>query len=286
MQKLSANLPVSATTGWQQVALTPSNETGQRLAAIGSGRPLAVSAALADLRPSDTDHRLVAALEQCSGRLPVLHTRTLFPNDGPAYSVVAEVRWDCPHDKLPEVAAIIEGAFKAAPPDRIANELYKLRMLTRGREQRDAADQEAENVIWLEQLRCFPGDIVIDVLRTWPQRKDGQWWPTWHDVQDELTKRCDRRKALLNFVRVLAERPPPTLAITDQPPTAEQRAKAVEHYQQKIRPELQAWKDEIAKQKAPETPEQVLERMAVKAREPVTIGGELAKKLEQMKSGE
>lgn len=216
----------------------------------------------------------------------MLHTRTLFPNDGPAYSVVAEVRWDCPHGKLPEVAAIIEGAFKSAPADRIANELYKLRMLTRGREQRDAADQEAENVIWLEQLRCFPGDIVIDVLRSWPNRNDGQWWPTWHDVQQELTKLCDRRKALLNFVRVLAERPAPTLAVTDQPPTAEQRARAADHWHENIRPELQAWRDEIKAQKAKETPEQALERLAASKDAPVAIGGLLAKKIEQMKAGE
>lgn len=225
-------------------------------------------------------------MEQCSGRSPVLHTRTLFPNDGPAYSVVAEVRWDCPREKLPEVVTIIEGAFKAAPPDRIANELYKLRMLTAGRDQKDAADQEAENVIWLEQLRCYPGDIVIDVLRSWtsPGNPAGKWWPTWNDIAERLERACDRRKALLNFVRMLAERPAPTLAITDQPPTAEQRAKAAEHWQQNIRPELQAWKDEVAKQRAKETPEQALERLASQKSQPVTVGGELAKKIEQMKA--
>jgi hypothetical protein len=30
----------------------------------------------------------------------------------------------------------------------------KLRMLTRGREQRDASVQEAEAIIWIEQLRA------------------------------------------------------------------------------------------------------------------------------------
>jgi hypothetical protein len=201
---------------------------------------------------------------------------------------VDQVRWDCPYDKLPEVVAILEGAFKAAPPDRIANELYKLRMLTAGRDQKDVSDQEAENIIWLEQLRCYPGDIVIDVLRSWtsPGNPSGKWWPTWNDIAARLQHACDKRKSLLNFVRVLSERPAPTLAITDQPPTAEQPPAAVDHYQKNIRPEIQAWRDEIAKQKAQETPEQALERLAAKADEPVTIGAELSKKFEQMKQGD
>jgi hypothetical protein len=218
----------------------------------------------------------------------VFQTRTLFPNDGPAYSVVSEVRWDCPHEKLPEVVSIIEGAFKAAPPDRIANELYKLRMLTAGRDQKDAADQEAENVIWLEQLRCYPGDIVIEVLRSWtkPGNPQGKWWPTWNDIASRLQQACDKRQALLNFVRALAERPAPTLAITDQPPTAEQRAKAADHWHQSIRPEMQAWRDEAKAQRAKETPEQALERLMASKDAPVTVGGGLEKKLEQMKAGE
>jgi hypothetical protein len=260
---------------------------GTVLGRIGSGRPLMVSAGLADLRPVDTEHRLVAALEQCSGRSPRLHTRTYFPNEGPAYSLVETVRWDCPHDKLPEVVSILEGAFKAAPADRIANELYKLRMLTAGRDQKDASDQEAENVIWLEQLRCYPGDIVIDVLRSWtkPGNPQGKWWPTWNDIAERLQRACDRRQALLNFVRQLAERPAPTLAIADQPPSAEQRAAAVEHYKQTIRPELQAWRDEAAKQKAQETPEQALDRLMAEKDQPVALGGELLKKIEQIKTG-
>jgi hypothetical protein len=214
-------------------------------------------------------------------------TRLILPNDGPSYSVVSEVRWDCPREKLPEVAAIIEGAFKAAPADRIANELYKLRMLTAGRDQKDAADQEAENVIWLEQLRCYPGDIVIDVLRSWtkPDNPNGKWWPTWNDIAARLERASDRRRALLNFVRVLADRPEPVKAITDQPPSAEQRAKAADHWHQTIRPELQAWREELKAQKAQETPDQALERLSSQKDTPVAIGGELAKKLEAMKAG-
>jgi hypothetical protein len=259
---------------------------GTVLGNIGFGTRLAVSEHLAQLRPADTDNRVEAALERISGRRPALMTRTLIPNDGPIYSVVEEVRWDCPHDKLPEVASVIEGAFRAAPGKSIAAALYKLRMLTQGRDQRSIEDQEAEALIWAEQLQCYPGDIVLEVLRTWPSRPNGRWWPTWHEVEAELKKRCDRRQALLNFVRVLAERPEPTLAITDQGPSPEQRAKAADHWRQNIRPELQAWREELKAQKAQETPEQALERMEAAKGMPISVGGELAKKIEEMKQGQ
>lgn len=283
MKSLAESLTNSLTiTGQGEIG----SSVGTVLGRIGSGKPLMVSAALSELRPADTDHRLVVALQQCSGRLPALMTRLIMPNDGPAYSVVSEVRWDFPSDKLPEVVSLIEGAFKAAPADRIANELYRLRTMTAGRDQKDAADQEAENIIWLEQLRCYPGDIVIDVLRSWtkPENPSGKWWPTWNEIAARLERACDRRKALLNFVRSVAERPSQTLSIADQPPTAEQRARAADHWREKVRPEVQAWRDEIAKQVARETPEQALERLAAQKDVPVAVGGVMAKKIEEIKA--
>jgi hypothetical protein len=212
-------------------------------------------------------------------------TRLMMPNDGPSYSVVDQVRWDCPRERLPEVVTVLEGAFRSAPGGKLAEALFRLRIMTRAREQKSEEMMEAEATIWVEQLRTYPGDIALDVLKTWTTRPNGQWWPTWHEVQAELQKRSDRRQSLLNFVRQLSERPSPVVAITDQPPTAEQRAKAVEHYEQNIRPELKAWHDEIARQKAQETPEQALERLSAKTGEPFAIGGDLLKKLEAMKQG-
>lgn len=283
MKSLAESLTNSLTiTGPGEIG----SSIGTVLGRIGCGKPLMVSAALSELRPEDTDHRLQACLERISGRRPALLTRLMMPNDGPSYSVVDQVRWDCPQERLPEVVKALEGAFKSAPEDRIASELFKLRVMTRAREQRTEEMQEAEAVIWIEQLRTYPGDIVLDVLKKWTRRPNGQWWPTWHEVQSELQKRSDRRQALLNFVRQLAERPEPMKAITDQPPTAEQRAKASDHWHQNIRPELQAWRDEAAKQKAKETPEQALERLTATKDQPVAVGGLLAKKIEQIKARE
>jgi hypothetical protein len=170
-------------------------------------------------------------LERINGRPVVLQTKTFFPNDGPTYSIVAAVKWNCEPADLDKAVAVLEGGFRSAPENSIASALYKLRMLTRGREHRSSADQEAEAVIWIENLRCWPGDVVLDVLRTWPSRKGGEWWPTWHDVEEVLKARTDRRQALLNHVRKLAIPTPVPAQLTEQPPSQERRDAAVAHWE-------------------------------------------------------
>ncbi len=41
---------------------------------------------------------------------------------------------------------------------------------------------------------------MIDVLRKWPQRADGQWWPTWHDVEAVLRAHTSLRQAIINHL--------------------------------------------------------------------------------------
>lgn len=206
------------------------------------------------------------------------------PNDGPAYSVVDQVRWDCSREALPEVVKALEGAFRSAPEDTIAQALFKLRIMTRAREQRTEEMIEAEAVIWIEQLRTYPGDVVLEVLKGWtsPGNPNGKWWPTWHEIAAKLERACDKRQALLNFVKALAERPEPVQAITDQPPTLEQRKAAVERYEREIRPSLAAKENATVSTEAPEA---ALERLMASKDAPVAIGGALLKKIEQIKAG-
>jgi hypothetical protein len=196
--------------------------TGDLLGGIGARKPLTVSAGLAAMRPEETDHRVTVALKRISGQPPVFLTRRMFPEDGPTYVLVEGVRWDCPAENLDEAARIVEGAFRSAPAEAVGAALYKLRIRTRGREPRSPADQEAEAMIWIEDLRRYPGDIVLDVLNTWHCRDNGMWWPTWHEVEAELKKRQDRRMALANFIRrgLLKGTPevePPMLTVADVP---------------------------------------------------------------------
>jgi hypothetical protein len=196
--------------------------TGELLGGIGARKPLTVSASLAGMNPEETDQRVSAALKRISGEQPVFLTRRMFPENGPTYVLVESVRWNCPAEKLDEAARVVEGAFRAAPAEAIGAALYKLRIRTRGREQRSDADHEAEAMIWIEDLRRYPGDIVLDVLNTWHSRDNGMWWPTWHEVEAELKKRQDRRMALANFIRrgllkVAPEVEPPMLTVADVP---------------------------------------------------------------------
>jgi hypothetical protein len=219
MQKLGEISMISAATAERTGQLTP---IGTPLGEIGSARPLAVSASLATMRPEETDQRVSAALKRISGEPPVFLTRRMFPENGPTYVLVESVRWNCPAEKLDEAARVVEGAFRSAPAESVGAALYKLRIRTRGREPRSAADHEAEAMIWIEDLRRYPGDIVLDVLNTWHCRDNGMWWPTWHEVEAELKKRQDRRMALANFIRrgLLKGTPevdPPMLTVADVP---------------------------------------------------------------------
>lgn len=262
MNRLAESLPAFATTGALPEARTLARSIGTPLSEIGSGRPLTVSAELAAMRPADTDHRMQAALGQLGGRPPVLQTRTMFPNDGPIYTLVERVVWDCPRERLDEAAAVVAGAFRAAPAETLAAALVRLRMLTRGRDHRTADDHEAEYVVWIESLRCYPGDIVLDVLATWPMRKDGAFWPTWHDVQAELDKRRDRRMAIANWIRsaqAALTAPRKIAAPASEPEPYEVRAKAADSWRDgPLRANMAAHETTTV----PETPEQALERLA------------------------
>jgi hypothetical protein len=155
----------------------------------------------------------------------------MFPENGPTYVATEGVRWSCPLEKLDDAARIIDGAYRAAPSDKLSAALYRLRTLTLGREQRSASDQEAEYAIWIENLLCYPGDIVIAVLESWHLREDGKFWPTWHEVAAELNRRIARRGVIANFVRAAIERgvpalpaPEPLIPVADIPGAGERIA--------------------------------------------------------------
>jgi len=99
--------------------------------------------------------------------------------------------------------------------------------MTRGRDQRSDADREAEAMIWLSHLQRFPADIVLVTLKNWPTRPDGQWWPTWHDVQQDLEAQTSGRRLLADHIRKGECLPPPSKDFEpdDSPEALERRAK-------------------------------------------------------------
>lgn len=223
------------TIGGAATGLVRSNATGLLHGVLGSARPLPVSETLAELTPTETDSRLLAALERCSGQRPVLSTRLMLPENGPSYRVVDGIRWDVPPEAVEQLATVVEASFRAAPSNTLAAQLYRLRIMTRGRDERADADREAEATIWLEQLRCWPGDIALQVLATWTSRPNGQWWPTWNEVEKELRTLTQPRRALAQH---LLRAPGQPLAIEQQKPAQEQRDRAVAHWENEVRPTL------------------------------------------------
>lgn len=65
---------------------------------------------------------------------------------------------------------------------------------------RNAGDDEAELTLacYAENLREFPSDIVLAVLRDWPNRS--QWWPTWFELRELLEPLTQRRLEWLDDV--------------------------------------------------------------------------------------
>jgi hypothetical protein len=235
---ISTNAPQSSEiTGPVSAGATASNAIGR----LRSGMALAntaPAAALAKLTPQETNARMEACLERISGRRPVFGRRMMFPENGPAYSITEAASWKCATEsQRNEALAAVEFALRPAGEDEIGAALYTLRIMTRGRDQRTDADREAEGMIWLSHLQQFPADIVLTTLRNWPKRHDGQWWPTWHDVQKELDAMTSGRRLLAEHIRSSKCLPKPEAAEPerdDSPEGIAARQAFIERHKRKL----------------------------------------------------
>jgi hypothetical protein len=218
----------SEITGAMSLGSAVARSLGQARGGIIADGSRTGSAALAKLTPQETNARMEACLQRISGQRPVLGRRMMFPANGPAYSITESASWKCTTEsQRNEALAAVEFALRPADEMDIGKALYTLRMMTRGRDQRSDADREAEALIWQEHLRLFPADIVLVTLKNWPHRPDGQWWPTWHDVQKELEAQTSGRRLLADHIRKSECLPPPAKDFEpDDSPEALARRKA------------------------------------------------------------
>ena len=240
----------SETTGPMSLGKAVSNCLGQaRGVTIAEGQ-LTASGALAQLRPSDTDRRVADALQHISGRPPVFRRRTMFPENAPMYSITEAASWKCDDaDQQERGLAAVTFSLRPAPEARITQALFELRTLTRGRVNREASEDEAEALIWTQNLRQYPADIVLHTLKNWPSRGDGQWWPTWHDVLKVVEAATHGRRLLADHIRAGACLPAPTrtaeeLERDDSPEAVAHRKAVVERHMAKLKreEEEERWK--------------------------------------------
>ena len=100
------------------------------------------------------------------------------------------------------VAAVRETCRPLRRQD-IAKELLRLSMLV-ARKAEDAKEIELRIEVFIDELKPYPADIVLDVLRGWPRRS--RWFPTWLELQDQLGLRTRSRAALLRGLEEIARR--------------------------------------------------------------------------------
>lgn len=218
--------PNTETTGPMSLGSAVASSLGRARGGTIAGASQTGSAALAKLTPQETNARMEACLERISGARPAFGRRMMFPANGPAYSITETANWKCnTASQRNEALAAVEFALRPASEDEIGAALYTLRIMTRGRDQRTDADREAEGMIWLSHLQQFPADIVLTTLKNWPKRPDGQWWPTWHDVQKELGAMTSSRRLLAAHIRSGECLPKPSEDDGDEPRSESDQAR-------------------------------------------------------------
>lgn len=142
----------------------------------------------------------------------------MFPENGPTYSITEVASWRCDDaDQQKRGLDAVAFSLRPAPEAKITQALYELRTITRGRVNRDASEDEAEAIIWTQNLSRFPADIVLDTLKNWPARPDGQWWPTWHDVLKIVEAATIARRMLADHIATGACLPKPRTADAAEP---------------------------------------------------------------------
>jgi hypothetical protein len=239
MTESIGNLTSSVVTGCNPTVPTPASAIGTLRGTLGSCAPLKEADWVTRVAsPEETDARLIAALEQRSGQRIVLAYSTLHPNGGPTERVWDRIRWQFPIDKSEELAALVDGAFRAAPANALAGALYKLRTLTRGRVEAADDDREAEMAILIHELRKWPGDVVLHVLATWPMRPNGQFWPTWHELEKVLRLESQKRKTIAACLLKYGKEP--AKAAEEENASQEARDRAIRHWEEVVKPMMKA----------------------------------------------
>ncbi|HYF35511.1 MAG TPA: hypothetical protein VD994_09500 [Prosthecobacter sp.] len=203
MDQSSGNPPNSETTGWRSLGEIQPSVTGPQPGETGFAVVPTVVSLAEGATVTANDKALQASLRRQCGLSIEVRERLMFPPGGGFYAVPDGV--DCrpvggnaPNPGL--ALAILERAVEPAPRQVLARELTRLRMLTKAKD-RAVTDTEFEALIWMDELSRYPGDVVIEALREWPRQPHGQWWPSWHEMEEVLRRKSAPRRAMLNALR-------------------------------------------------------------------------------------
>lgn len=133
-----------------------------------------------------------------------IHRQMRYPTDGPMYSIIVGVQFgDMADVDCGKALAMVGLAMTPMPAKDIAAALAKLRALTKTRAEA-AIDMEIAVAAYADELRQYPADVVRETLTEWPRRTNGQWWPSWHELDRILTTKADYRRAMKTAIELQA----------------------------------------------------------------------------------
>lgn len=192
----------SVTTSPPRLAKGASSSTGQQLTVSGSGgMPLAASRELLASEPEQTERRLEASLPE-----PLSHwlhwRRKIEPGTSSGVDQMqAQIRKAIRREWIEEALKSYRLAELPAPDDVVVKELTSMCATTMPRRE-DASDAAVYIAAIARRLRAFPGDVVLDVLRSQPDHD--KWRPTWQELLLRLEGKTKRRKSTLRLLEEMA----------------------------------------------------------------------------------
>lgn len=203
----------SATTGFRSLAVLAANSAGTSPPGTGLWTRPGGS-----LEPLEERPAVVLKTERAVGDwLGLTHVRwlgsptkvDLGSTDGYGADFVT-VGFDLPStthpDQFPEILEARRKVLEISRPlcrQLLMDELYRTRVLmSRSASSDEQFDLTAE--IYADELRAYPGDIVIDALRE--VTRSYKWWPAWSEVLKIIERRARPRRALLAALAELARR--------------------------------------------------------------------------------
>jgi hypothetical protein len=137
-----------------------------------------------------------------------------------AYELTAPV----PPADLAVAIEIAEAALHPASPQRVLAELTRVRSLTVSRDQ-STNDLELIAAAYTDELKKYPLDAVVEVLRDWP--RSHRFWPAMAELLDPLDRLVAPRHALREALR-RGYREPEVSPDWIPPPSEEDKAAVID----------------------------------------------------------
>ena len=107
----------------------------------------------------------------------------------------------CPVDDINAAIAAIDAASQPMPARALGMLIAEVFSLTK-RKKDDQITLDLVVEAYGSRLEQYPADIVHEVLTKWPDQS--MWWPSWHELKEEIDWRNNRSKIKAALEKKLA----------------------------------------------------------------------------------